>query len=36
MTMDELRGWLAERAAGVALVAVIVLVAIMGRRERRY
>jgi hypothetical protein len=34
--MGELRGWVVERAAGLALLAVIFLLAIIGRRERMY
>lgn len=34
--MDELRGWLGERAAGVALLALVFLLALLARRERRY
>lgn len=34
--MDEFRVWLTERAAGVALLAVVLVLAVVGRRERRY
>lgn len=34
--MDELRGWLSERTAGLVLIAVVVALTIVGRKERRY
>ncbi len=34
--MDELRAWVAERAAGIALLAVVLLLTLWGRHQRRW
>ncbi len=36
MTMDELRGWLAERYPALVLFAVVFGLALVARGERRY